>query len=140
MRGATWKRIYYFLSAVIRFVSSILLFASLILVKIFVDPQIWWLNVLLFVLMLTTLASGLFNLVLCGLTASAYQEMFKMQLICFISTLLTGDIVSSTFTGLATFIKVEEEEILAERIYNTKTFRYKNKEEVKKNHDKEESN
>ena len=125
LKGATGKRFYYFLSALFRFVSFIGLLIAFIVVKIVVDPDIGWLNGLLLSLSILSLVTSLFNLVLCGLPATAYREQFAIQLICFILTLLTGGVASSTFTGIATFIKVEDDEIKNERIFNTKTFKNK---------------
>ena len=125
MIGSTWKRLYFFISAVLRFASAIALLVGYIVCKIAIDPDIIWLNMLLFVVMLTCLATGLFNLVMCGMTATAYKDLFRTQLICFIVTMLTGGIVSTVFTGIAAFVPVDPEELKREAIYNTKTFKFK---------------
>ena len=39
--------------------------------------------------------------------------------------MLTGGIVSSTFTGIAVFTKVQKDDIKNEGIFNTKTFKNK---------------
>ena len=123
--GATAKRIYYFLSALFRGVAFIGLLIAYIVVRITVKPEIGWLNALLIILALLNLATGIFNLVLCGLSATAYKEKFLIQLCCFVITLLSGGIASSTFTGLAAFTKVLDDEVENEKIFNTKTFKIK---------------
>lgn len=125
LKGATAKRFYYFMSALLRFIDFVGLLIAFIVVACTLKPAISWLNGLLITLSLLGLATSLFNLILCGFTASAYKQNFKIQLICFILTLVTGGIISSTMTGLAAFTKVELEEIKNEKIFNTKTFKNK---------------
>lgn len=125
MIGSTWKRLYYFVSSMLRLTSAIVLLICYVACRIVCSPDILWLNMLLFVVMLTCLATSLFNLVMCGLTATAYNNMFKTQIICFVVTMLTGGIVSTVFTGLATFVPVDGDELKREAIYNAKTFKFK---------------
>jgi hypothetical protein len=101
------------------------LLIAYIVVKIVVEPSIDWLNTLLLTLSLLSLATSIFNLVLCGMPATGYAEKKGIQIICFIVTLFTGGIISSTLTGLGAFIKVEDDEIQNEKIFNTKTFKNK---------------
>lgn len=124
-KGAFGKRFYYLLSALFRAVSFVGLLIAYIVVKIVVSPAIGWLNALLSVLSILSLATSIFNLVLSSFPATAYKEKFLIQLICFITTLLTGGIASSTFTGLAVFTKVLDEEVKNERLINTKTLKNK---------------
>jgi len=125
LKGATWKRFYYFVSALCRFVDFLGLLVAFIVVKVVVEPSIDWLNALLLTLSILGLGTSIFNLCLCGLPATAYQEKKFIQILCFVITLLTGGVLSTTFTGLGAFIKVDEEEIKNERIFNTKTFKNK---------------
>ena len=125
LKGATAKRFYYFLSALFRGISFLGLLIAYIVVKIAVKPPIEWLNALLITLSILSLITGIFNLILCGMTASAYKDKFAVQLVCFLITLFTGGIASSTFTGVAVFTKVEMDEVKNEGIYNTKTFKNK---------------
>ena len=125
MIGSTWKRLYFFISAVLRIVSSVALLVGYIVCRVVIDPDIIWLNMVLFILTWACLATGLFNLVMCGMTATAYKDMMKTQLICFVSTLLTGGIFSTILTGVAVFVPVDPEELKREATYNTKTFKFK---------------
>lgn len=125
MKGATWKRLYFLSSAVCRFIDFLGLLVAFIVIKVVVEPSIDWLNTLLLTLSLLGLATSIFNLMLCSLPATGYAENKFIQIICFIVTLLTGGPLSSTLTGFATFIKVDENEIKNERIFNTKTFKNK---------------
>jgi len=120
LQGAIAKRFYFVLSALFRFVSFLGLLIAYISVKITVRPPLAWLNALLLVLSLTCLATAVFNLILCGFTATAYKENKLIQIICFVVTLLTGGVASSAFTGLAAFTKVLEDEVKNEKIFNTK--------------------
>lgn len=133
IKGATAKRFNFFFSALLRFVCFVGLLIAYIVVKITVKPQIAWLNALLLSLSLLGLATAVFNLILCGFTATAYKQNFAIQIICFLVTLCTGGIISTTLTGIATFSKVLDEEIKNEKIFNTKTFKGgQNEEKTKK--------
>ena len=118
--GSMGKRLSYFLSSLLRFVSFVGLLIAYIVVLITVKPAINWLNTLLLVLSITTLVSGIFNLIMCGLTASAYNNKKALQIICFVFTLVTGGIVSSMLTGVAVFTRVPLEEIDNENIFKVK--------------------
>lgn len=122
-KGATGKRLFYFFSASFRFISFLGLMIAYVIVRIVNEPQVRWLNALLLTLSLLSLLTALFNLVLCGMPATAYRQKFWLQLVCFVVTLVTGGVGSSAFTGIATFLKVEDEEIENERIINIKTFK-----------------
>ncbi len=122
-KGATGKRVFYFSSAVLRFVTSIALLIAVIIVKFTVSPSIDWLNALLITLTITGIVSGLYNLILCGLPALAYKNNRAVQIVCFIFTLVTGGILSSLITGFAVFTKVLPEDIKNEKIFNVKTFK-----------------
>lgn len=129
--GATGKRLFYFFSAGFRFISFLGLLVAYVIVKIVSEPQVRWLNALLLTLSLLSLATSAFNLVLCGMSATAYRQKFWVQLVCFVTTLFTGGVASSALTGFATFMKVEDEEIENERIINTKTFKREGKKDDK---------
>lgn len=122
LKGATGKRFFYFLSAFLRFIVFLGLVVAYIVVKITVKPPISWLNILLVCLMLSNLITSLFNLVLCGFSANQYRDNRVVQFICFLLTLLTGGIATSTITGVAVFTKVLPEEIKNEKIFNVKKF------------------
>ena len=125
LTGATKKRVFYFASAFFRLIAMLGLIIAYIAVKIAVKPPITWLNILLLCLAISNLLTAIFNLILCGFSATAYHEKFTVQLVCFLLTLLSGGIASTTFTGIGAFTKVLPEEIKNEGIYNTKTFKYK---------------
>ena len=120
IKGATSKRLFYFLSSLFRFVGFVGLLIAYIVVKIVVSPSINWLNALLLCLSITSLITAVFNLVLCGFSATAYKEKKCVQIICFLVTLLTGGVASSTFTGVAVFTPVLNDEVENERIFNIK--------------------
>ena len=122
-KGAFGKRFYYLLSALFRIVSFLGLLVAYIVVRIVVTPAIDWLNVLLLTLSILSLVTSVFNLVLSSFPATAYKEKFLVQLLCFVVTLCTGGIASSTFTGLAVFTKVLDDEVKNERLINTKTLK-----------------
>jgi hypothetical protein len=133
--GATKKRFFYFLSAFFRFVACLGFVVALVSVMIAVKPNIKWLNALLLTLAITNLITAIFNLLLCGVTANGYKSNFRIQLICFLLTLLSGGIASSTFTGVAVFTRVLPEDLKSEGVYNTKTLKNKDgkyEEETKK--------
>lgn len=121
-KGATGKRVFYFSSAMLRVIVSIVLLITCIVVKLAVKPNIEWLNILLIVLTITGFISGLFNLAMCGMPAIAYKSKKVIQIICFLFTLVTGGILSSILTGFAVFTKVLPEDIKNEKVFNTKTF------------------
>lgn len=122
LKGATGKRFFYFMSAVLRIITAILLLIAFIVVKIVVKPSIDWLNALLIILSVLGFASGLFNLILCGMPALAFKTKKALQLVCFVFTVLTGGILTSMLTGMAVFTKVLPQDIKNERVFNTKTF------------------
>lgn len=122
LKGATGKRFFYFLSAFLRFIVFLGLVVAYIVVKITVNPPITWLNILLVCLMVSNFITSLFNLVLCGFSANQYRDNGVVQVICFLLTLLTGGIATSTITGVAVFTKVLPEEIKNEKIFNVKKF------------------
>lgn len=132
MSGGMKKRVFYFLSAVFRFVSFLGLLVAFISVKIANEPDIEWLNALLLVLSLTCLVTSLFNLALCGMPATGYKQRFGLQLVCFLVTLVTGGIFSSAFTGVAVFTRVSDEEVANENLLNVKTFKKGEKDEKTK--------
>lgn len=119
-KGANGKRINYLLSSVLRFFCFLALLIAFIVVKIVVKPSIDWLNILLIFLSISGLISGIFNLILCGFTATSYKENVPLQIICFVVTLLTGGILSSTLTGIAAFMGVADEEIANENLFRTR--------------------
>jgi hypothetical protein len=124
-KGATGKRLFYFLSALLRSVSFVGLLIAYIIVKIVVESSITWLNTLLLTLSITCLVTSLFNLILCGFPATAYHEKKIIQFLCFFTMIFTGGILSTTLTGIASFIKVENEEIKNEKVFNIKTLHNK---------------
>lgn len=119
-KGANGKRINYLFSSVLRSFCFLAFLIAFIVVKIVVKPSIDWLNTLLICLSIGGLISGIFNLILCGFTATSYKQNKAVQIICFVVTLLTGGIISSTLTGIATFLKVSEEEITNENVFKTR--------------------
>lgn len=131
-KGATGKRLCYFASASLRFLSFLGLLIAFVVVKIVNEPDIEWLNALLLILSITCLFTSLYNLGLCGMTASGYESSFTIQIVCFVITLFTGGIISSIFTGVAVFTKVDKSEIKNERIFNTKTFKKEGEKDDKK--------
>lgn len=122
LKGATGKRFFYFFSAFLGLILCLGLVVAYIVVKIKVKPEIKWLNILLLYLAIGNLITSLYNLVLCGFSAMQYKDMFAVQLVCFLLTLISGGIVTTTFTGVATFTKVLPEEIKNEKIFNVKKF------------------
>ena len=121
-KGATGKRVFYFSSAMLRVILSLLLLITFIIVKIWVKPSIDWLNSLLIILSISGFVSGVFNLAMCGMPAIAYKSKMAIQIICFVFALLTGGPLSSLLTGCAVFTKVLPEDIKNEKVFNTKTF------------------
>lgn len=120
IKGANGKRLNYFLSAMFRGLAFLGLIIAYIVVKITVKPGIEWLNILLLCLSLGGLVSGIFNLILCGFTATGYKENFWVQLICLIVTCLTGGIVGTTLTSVAFACKVTDEEVKNENVIRLK--------------------
>ena len=118
--GATNKRIYFFMSAIFRAFTFIACLIAYIVVKITVKPGIDWLNLLLLFLSLGSLLSGLFNLCLCGLTATGYAQNRWVQIICLVFTCITGGIASTTFTALAVAIRPSKEELEEENLFKVK--------------------
>ena len=121
-KGATGKRVFYFSSAMLRVIASIVLLITCIVVKFAVKPNIEWLNILLIVLTITGFLSGLFNLAMCGMPAIAYKSKKGIQIVCFLITLITGGILSSILTGFAVFTRVLPDDIKNEKVFNIKTF------------------
>ena len=121
-KGATGKRVFYFSSAILRVILSLLLLVAFIVVKIVVRPNIDWLNALLIILSISGFVSGIFNLAMCGMPAIAYKSKKAIQIICFVFTCITGAPLSSVLTGFAVFTKVLPEDIKNEKVFNTKTF------------------
>ena len=119
-KGSMGKRLAYFSSSLLRILSFIGLLIAYIVVKISVKPQIGWLNILLVSLTISTMLSGVFNFLMCGLTASDYKNKKFLQILCFIFTLVTGGICSSALTGVAVFTKVTKQEIEDENIFKVK--------------------
>lgn len=129
-KGAMGKRLLFFFSACLRFISFLGLMIAYVIVRLAVEPKIQWLNSLLLILSLLSLVTAGYNLAMCGTPATSYKQKFYVQVICFVITVLTGGILSSTLSGIATFMKVEDGEIENEGIINVKTFK---REDTKKN-------
>ena len=119
-KGVNGKRINYLLSCGLRALCFVALLIAYIVVKIVVKPSIDWLNVLLICLSIGGLISAVFNLVLCGFTATAYKQSKTIQIICFVVTLLTGGIIATTLTCIAVFTRVTDEEIANENVFKTR--------------------
>ena len=120
LSGATNKRIYFFLSTMFRAITFVGLLIAYIVVKITVKPGIDWLNILLLFLSLGSLLSGLFNLCLCGLTATGYVQNRWVQIICLVFTSVSGGIASTTFTAMAVCIRPTQEEIDSENLFKVR--------------------
>lgn len=120
MAGATGKRFYYFASAFVRGISFLGALVAFIVVKLAVQPNIVWLNILLIALAIGGLLSGIFNLILCGFTATSYQEKKGLQIVCLLVTIFTGGILGTIFTSIAIGCKVTKEEIENEKLIRIK--------------------
>ena len=120
IQGAMGKRFNYFMSAFFRFLCFLGTLIAYIVVKIAVNPPIEWLNILLLCLSLGGLVSGIFNIILCGLTATSYSEKVGLQIVCLIVTIITGGIVGTTFTSVALATKITKEEIDNEKLIRIK--------------------
>ena len=120
MKGANGKRFNYFMSAFLRLFCFVALLIAYIVVKICVKPSIEWLNLLLILLSIGGLLSGLFNLMLCGFTATAYKTNLTIQIVCLIFTILTGGFFATTFTSVALATKIPDEEVENEKIFKIK--------------------
>ncbi|MCI5497061.1 MAG: hypothetical protein MR412_00510 [Firmicutes bacterium] len=120
IKGANGKRFNYFMSAFFRLFCFVGCLIAFIVVKIAVRPSIDWLNYLLLGLSLGGLVSGVFNLILCGLTATAYKTNKRIQIICLIVTILTGGIVGTTLTSVALGTRVLDDEVENEKIFKIK--------------------
>ena len=120
IKGANGKRFNYFMSAFFRLFCFVGCLIAVIVVKIAVRPSIDWLNYLLLGLSLGGLVSGVFNLILCGLTATAYKTNKRIQIICLIVTILTGGIVGTTLTSVALGTRVLDDEVENEKIFKIK--------------------
>ena len=121
-KGATGKRVFYFSSAMLRIIVSLLLLVAFVVVKIVVRPGIDWLNSLFIILSITGFVSGLFNLAMCGMPAIAYKSKKAVQIVCFVFTMFTGAPLSSVLTGFAVFTAVLPEDIKNEKVFNTRTY------------------
>jgi len=121
-KGAMGKRVFYFSSAILRFLTSIALFIAYFIVKFAVKPEAEWVNSLLMVLALVGLISGMLNLAMCGMPAMAYKTKKVVQVVCFVLTLISGGPLTSTLTGFAVFTRVSDDDIKNENVFNTKTF------------------
>ena len=120
------------MSAFFRALTFIGALIAYIVVKIVVKPQIEWLNLLLLFLSLGSLLSGLFNLCLAGLTATAYKENKMIQIVGLVFTLVTGGFFSSVFTCMAVAIQPTVEEIKSENLIKINKKGFKNDKQKKK--------
>ena len=120
IKGANGKRFNYFMSAFFRLIGFVGCLIAFIVVKIAVRPSIEWLNYLLLGLSIGGLISGVFNLILCGFTASAYKINICIQVVCLIVTILTGGIIGTVFTSVALGTKVLNDEVDNEKIFKIK--------------------
>lgn len=120
IKGAMGKRINYFFSAMCRLFCFLGLLIAFIVVKITVKPAIDWLNTLLICLSIGGLFSGLFNLVMCGMTATGYKQNKAIQIVCLIITIISGGIIGTTLTAVALGTRVEDEEVENEKIFKIK--------------------
>ena len=85
--GATNKRIYFFMSAILRALTFVALIIAYIVVKIAVRPGIDWLNLLLLLLAIGAVISAVCNLAMCGVTATSYSQNKWLQILVLIFTL-----------------------------------------------------
>ena len=106
-----------------RLVGFIGLIIAFIVVKITVKPEIVWLSYLLLGLAIGGLVSGIFNLIMCGMTATGYSQNKVVQIICVCITAITGGIVGTTFTAIACGTKVLQDEIENEKIIKIKKYK-----------------
>lgn len=120
IKGATGKRFKYFFCSILRFVCFLGLLIAYIVVKVTVTPAINWLNALLLYLTIGCLVSGVFNLILCGMPATAYKQNKLVQILCAILTTITGGIGSTALCISACAMKVLDEEIENENIIKIK--------------------
>lgn len=120
LKGAIGRRFYYFMSSFFRLIGFLALLIAFIIVKCTVTPAIEWLNFLLLSLSLGGLASGIFNLAMCGIPTTAYKTSKAVQIICLIVTILTGGILGTLFTALALGQKISDEEVKNENIIKIK--------------------
>jgi len=120
LKGATGRRLYYFMSSFFRLIGFLALLIAFIVVKITVKPAIEWLTVLLLMLSLGGLMSGILNLAMCGMPATGYKTSKKIQIFCLIITIITGGILGTIFTALALGQKITDEEVENENIIKIK--------------------
>lgn len=118
--GANGKRFNYFMSAFFRLVGFVGTLIAFIVVKVTITPSIEWLNILLLCLSIGGLVSGVFNLLICGFTATSYQEKKVLQIVCLIVTIITGGIFGTIFTSVALATKISQEEIDNEKLIRIK--------------------
>lgn len=120
IKGAMGKRFNYFMSAFFRLICFLGTLIAYIVVKVTVNPPIEWLNILLILLSIGGLVSGIFNIIMCGMTATSYTEKKWLQIICLIVTIITGGIFGTTFTSVALATKISQEEIDNEKLIRIK--------------------
>lgn len=125
MQGAMGKRFNYFMSAFFRLLCFLACLIAFVVVVIVVKPAIVWLNVLLICLSIGGLISGVFNILLCGMTATGYNENKSVQIICLIVTIITGGLLGTLFTSIALATKISKEEIDNEKLITIKKQRIK---------------
>lgn len=118
--GAMGKRFNYFMSASCRLICFLGTLIAYIVVKITVKPQIEWLNILLLILCIGGLISGIFNLIMCGFTATSYNERKNLQIICLIITIISGGLLGTLFTSIALATHISTEEIDNEKLIRIK--------------------
>lgn len=114
--GAMGKRFNYFMSAFMRLICFLGTLIAYIVVKVTVNPPIEWLNILLLLLSIGGLISGIFNLIMCGMTATSYKEMKFVQILCLIITIITGGLLGTLFTSMAFAGKISQEEVDNEKL------------------------
>lgn len=120
IKGSIGKRFNYFMTVFFRGICFIATLIAYIVVKITVKPAIPWLNILLLCLAIGGLLSAVFNLVLCGMTATGYKEKRWLEYVCLIFTCVSGGLIGTTFTSVAFATKIPAEEIENERLVTIK--------------------
>ena len=123
MKGTMGKRLNYFMSSMLRLICFLGLIIAFIVVKITVKPEIIWLSYLLLGLAIGGLVSGIFNLIMCGMTSTGYSQNKLIQIICVCVTALTGGIIATTLTAVACGTKVLQDEIENEKIIKIKKYK-----------------
>lgn len=120
IKGAMGKRLNYFVSAFFRLICFLGALIAYIVIKLTVSPPIVWLNILMIGLSLGGVISGIFNLIMCGLTATSYQEKKGLQIVCLLVTIITGGLLGTIFTSIALGTKIDKEEIENEKLIKIK--------------------